>query len=225
MSKRPPTYRLGPEFYDKLQSFAERFVADGYSVFSGEFAQLDGFIAGAIADTSTRDDHNLRRSAKEKYVLEAVSFWIHDQINREAFNRTKDTLIVLPDCLSLDNPDCQKIDRKWGEECQQCRPDCQAYRIHEIADRYGARVVFSKRKLAEQIEHYADGSPDLGIVGIACLIMLAEGMRKAAEANVPARGVLLNFSGCEHWNDQPCASEFTMQRLTTILEEKYGHRD
>ena len=62
------------------------------------------------------------------------------------------------------------------------------------------------------------------MIGIACIKMLAEGMRTAAEVGIPARGVLLNFSGCEHWNDQPCASEFSMRWLEDILEEKYGPR-
>ena len=222
MSERAPTYRLGPDFDRKLTEFVDRIVANGFEQFSEEFAQLDNFIAAAHTDQSDRTDKGLRRTPKIKYLLEAVAFKIYDQLNREKFNRAKNTVIVLPDCLSLHNPDCLKTDEPWGDHCQQCADDCQANEVVELAEQYGIDVVFSKRKLTEQIEHYVEKHDDLGVIGIGCLLMLAEGMRSAADAGVPARGVLLNFTGCEHWNDEPFASEFPMDQLKTILEEKYG---
>lgn len=222
MKHHAPTYRLGSDFNRKLTEFRKKFLDEGFSFFAEEFANLDAFIAAAHQDQSDRTDKGLRRTPREKYLLEALSFSIYDELNREAFNRAKDTLIILPDCLRLDNPDCLKTDERWGDRCQQCDPDCQTFEVSEIADRYGLEVVYSKRKLSEQIEHYADRSGDLAVVGIACLLMLAPGMRTAVEVGVPARGVLLNFTGCEHWNDEPFASQFPMERLEAILEEKYG---
>jgi len=222
MKHRAPTYRLGPDFNRKLSELRQKFLDDGFSLFAEEFANLDAFITDAHEDESDRQDKGLRRTSREKYLLEALSFKIYDELNREAFNRAKDTLIILPDCLSLDNPDCLKTDEPWGDRCQLCDPECEAFEVSEISDRYGLEVMYSKRKLSEQIEHYADRSGDLAIVGVACILMLASGMRAAAEVGVPARGVLLNFTGCEHWNEEPFASRFPLEQLKVILEEKYG---
>ncbi|MEW5797246.1 MAG: DUF116 domain-containing protein [Candidatus Zixiibacteriota bacterium] len=223
MPGQAPTYLLGPDFDHKLTEFVAQFLDNGFERFAEEFTGLDDFIARANADTSTRNDHSLRRSEKERYLLEAVAFKIYDQLNREAFNRAKDTLIILPNCLSLHNPNCLKTDEKWGDRCQECTDDCQAAQVVALAERYGIECLFSKRKLEEQIEHYAERSGSLGVVGVGCLMMLANGMRTAHDVGVPARGVLLSFSGCEHWNDRPCASEFPMHQLEAILEEKYGN--
>jgi len=130
----------------------------------------------------------------------------------------------MPDCLSLHNPKCEKVETRFGYVCKRCTQSCQAYEIGDLARRYGLKIIFSKRKLEMQLEHYQKKMGDLGVIGIACIKMLAMGMRSAAEVGVPARGVLLNFSGCEHWNDQPCASEFSRMWLLDILEEKYGPR-
>ncbi len=221
MSDRAPTYHLGPDFYERLEKFVEGFLGDGFSAFEKEFWGLDEYIAKAHADTSGSNDIRLRRIAKEKYLLEMVNFFVLDRLNREAFNKAKDTLIVMPDCLTLHNPDCLRIDEKWGDICMRCEPTCQAFEIMDIADRYGLEVVFSKRKLTEQLEYFSEKSGDLSVVGIACINMLAEGMRSAADAGVPARGVLLDFSGCEHWQNPPCASKFQLTRLENILKEKY----
>ena len=219
-----PTYRLGPDFNDKLNAFVKRFIDDGFERFAEEFERIDGFVEKARNDPS-RDDSDLRRTEKEKYLLEMVSFKIYDELNREKFNRCKNTLIVMPDCLSIHEKECEKVEKPYGFFCKRCLPSCQAYEIGELAKKYGVKIVFSKRKLTEQIEYFAKKMPDLAVVGIACVMMLASGMRTAAKVGVPARGVLLNFTGCEHWNDEPFASQFTMESLKAILEEKYGARD
>jgi len=222
MASEAPTYRLGPDFYHKLDSFVDRLLRDGFTQFAGEFARLDDFIEGARREPTDRDAHALRTTPKEEYLLEIIAFCLYDRLNRAAFNNARNTVIVLPDCLTLHNPDCLKTDEAWGDHCQSCTPECRAAEVVELGERYGVEVVFSKRKLTEQIEHYREKTGDVGVIGIGCVLMLAPGMRSAAEAGVPARGVLLDFCGCEHWNDRPHASEFPLARLETILQEKYG---
>lgn len=219
MPANAPTYRLGPDFPDKLNRFLDHLLTDGYACFAQEFSQLDGYIAGAQAQNGPE---KLRQTPKEKYLLELLSFAVYDRLNREAFNRTHDTLIIMPDCLSLHNPDCEKVEKPFGEICNRCTESCQAYQITELARQFHCKTVFAKRTEKEQLRYYADKLNDPGVIGIACVMMLADGMRAAAEVGLPARGVLLNFSGCEHWQDRPCASEFALDWLKTILNEKYA---
>ncbi|MEW6051185.1 MAG: DUF116 domain-containing protein [Candidatus Zixiibacteriota bacterium] len=223
MTRTPPTYHLRPGFDARLESFLDQFLKEGMAYFSEEFGAIDGFLAHALADRSERDDHELRRTPKENYLHALLTVAMLNRQNRQAFNRSKETLIVMPDCLSLHNPSCLKTDEKWGDQCQSCTPTCRAYQVQELADQYGATCLFSKRKLAEQIGHFAGRSENLGVIGIACILMLAEGMRTAADAGLPVRGVLLDFCGCEHWNDEPFASEFDISMLAGILKEKYEH--
>jgi len=223
MTRQYPTYRLGPDFRDKLSHFIDSFLKDGYEAFENELAGVDEFICRAW-NLTDHPEQDIRRTPKEKYLLEAVSFAMYDRLNRDAFNRTKDTLIILPDCLSLNNPACERVETEYGGICQQCSPACQAYHIAELAKQYGATVSFSKRKLSQQIEHYAGQLENVGVIGVACILMLASGMRTCADLDIPARGVLLSFTGCEHWNDEPFGSRFPMSWLKEILEEKYGPR-
>jgi hypothetical protein len=214
-----PTYRLGPDFVDKLDAFVERFLSDGYDHFADEFLGIEEFVAKARSEDGPE---KLRQTPKEKYLLELVNFGLLDRLNRDAFNARKNTVIMMPDCLGLHNPDCEKADHPHGDICRRCTESCQAYHITELGREFRVRTVFSKRKLTQQLEGYEERLGDLSVIGVACINMLAEGMRAAGEAGVPARGVLLNFSGCEHWQDKPCASEFSMDRLRDILVEKYG---
>ena len=222
MKDRHPTYRLGADFYPKLEKFVERFIAEGFEVFADEFSRIDAYVKKAQKESEDREADDLRITDKRKYLLELMAFQIYDEINRPAFNRAADTVLIIPDCLSIHDTECEKAETKRGDVCRGCRSDCQANQIRQLAARYRIKSVFSKRKLSEQIEYYAGRSESLSVVGIACILMLAGGMRTAAEAGVPARGVPLNFCGCGHWNDEPFASEFDVSRLESILEEKYG---
>ena len=221
MKANAPTYFLGEDFPARLSVFVEQFLTRGCDYFSEEFAKIDDYVERAIRDDSAQ---TLRRTQKAEYLLELVAFKIYDELDREAFNRTKSTLIVMPDCLSLHNRDCEKIETLYGTVCHRCQENCQAYQIGEVARRYRVRTIFSKRKLSRQLHRYADRMGDLGVIGVACIKMLASGMRTAREEGIPARGVLLDFSGCEHWNDKPCASEFSIKWLESILEEKHGRQ-
>lgn len=220
MADLHPTYSLGPDFDSKLESFTNAFLAAGWEVFASEFGHLDSFIEGTQADSSDRDDHHLRRTEKPLYLLEAVACKIYDTLNIEQFNRTTETLIVLPDCLTLHNPYCEKSDSRRGDECQGCTPECLAHRVTTIAERYGAKVLFSKRKLEEQLEYHKGKSKNLGVIGIGCILMLAHGMRKAVDLEIPVRGIPLNYCGCDHWTDEQVATSFPLNRLEQMLKDK-----
>ena len=217
-----PTYRLDISFREKLEAFEGTSVEEALDYFADEFAGIDEYYATAKADRSKRDDHDLRRTPKEEYAKELIAIRDYDRRNRAAFNAAPKTLIIMPDCLSIHDTPCEKVDHKRGDICKRCLPDCQARQISDLAAKYKARALFSKRKLEKQLKYHRKQLGDTGVIGIACILMLAEGMRTAEEAGIPARGVPLMFCGCEHWNDIPFTSVFSFSWLESLLEEKYG---
>lgn len=219
---------MGSGFDQKLNKFVDDFIKDGFEYFADEFERIDSFVENALCEKETgtdRDDVDLRINTKDKYLLELVAFKMYDRQNRDEFNKRKNTLIIIPDCLSIHEKECEKVETKYGSVCHRCQNDCQAYQIVEMAKKYRAKVLFSKRSLSAQLKHHADKMGDMGVIGVACIMMLANGMRTAAEVDIPARGVLLNFTGCDHWNDNPFASQFFLESLEKILEEKDAVRN
>lgn len=226
MSCQGPTYNLSDDFRRRLHAFVDSFLAGGLTEFSGDFQQIGEFVQRVRQEDPQRDAHLMRLTPEPIYLLEAVAFAVYDRVNTERFNSAPNTLIVLPDCLTLHEFECQRIESAHGDLCRQCLPTCGAYAIHEIADRYDIPVVFSKRKLEEQLQHYADRADgELGVIGIACLMMLARGMRTAADIGIPTRGVPLACTGCEHWNDKEFPSTVSLEWLESILKEKYETDD
>ena len=83
MKKKPTiTFRLGEDFYDKLETFTQKFLNEGFELFKKEFKQIDPFYKKAMKDISDRNDISFRRSPKSKYLMEAVYFQIMDFLDK-----------------------------------------------------------------------------------------------------------------------------------------------
>jgi len=230
MKKKPTiTYRIEDDFYKKLEKFTNNVLTDGYKLFEKEFGNIDSFYQKTLEEDQNRDAHNFRQAAKPFYLIEAMYYQIFENENREAFNKAERTVIILPDCLSYLGEKCKREREDLGKVCTRCVPKCQINQIMEIADKYGKKNVegyFSKRALVEQLTNIKKAEQStLSVIGISCLLTLASGMRQAKEAGLPSRGVFLNFTGCEHWADKPFATETAVERVKSILEEKYGLPD
>ena len=224
IKKKPTvTYRIENDFYEKLQKFTQKTLAEGYRLFEEEFANIDSFYKNTFNDKPDRSDHNFRQTAKPFYLIEALYYQVFDNVNRDAFNKAQKTVIILPDCLSYMGEKCKRKRTKLGKICTRCVPKCQINQIMEIADNYNVKGYFSKRALVEQLTKIKEAEKStLAVIGISCLLTLASGMRQAKEAGLPSRGVFLNFTGCEHWSDKPFTTETAVDRIKSILEEKYG---
>ncbi len=199
-------------------------MEEALEYFATELTGIDSFYAAAVANRSRRDDHDLRRTPREDYARELMAIRDFNRRNRDAFNAAPKTLIIMPDCLSIHDTPCEKVDHKRGDICKRCLPDCQARQISDLAARYKTRAVFSKRKLEKQLKYHRKALGETGVIGVACILMLAEGMRTADAVGIPARGVPLMFCGCEHWNDLPFTSVFSFSWLESLLEEKYDRQ-
>ncbi len=223
MKQKPTlTFRLESDFYDRLDIFTEKFLTEGLNTFRNEFRNIDSFYSAAINDLSSRDDHSFRRTPKAFYLVEAIYFKVFDEFNRDAFNKAKDTVIIMPQCLALLQDKCRRKRGKYGKICNHCTPNCQINKIDTMASSFGVETYFSKRGLEKQLGKIKRIKPSLSVIGVSCILTLASGMRTARELGVPARGVFLNFTGCDHWTDKPFATETSLSRLKAILEEKYG---
>ncbi len=227
IKKKPTiTYSIEDDFYKKLEKFTQETIDNGFKLFENEFANIDSFYKNCFKDKADRSDHNFRQTAKPFYLIEAMYYQIFDNENREDFNKAERTVIILPDCLSYLGEKCKREKTDLGKICTRCVPKCQINQIMEIADKYKVDGYFSKRALVEQLTKIKDEKKTtLSVIGISCLLTLASGMRQAKEAGLVSRGVFLNFTGCEHWADKPFATETAIERIKSILEEKYGLPD
>lgn len=124
--------------------------------------------------------------------LDRACIALHNQLSYPAYCAVplERRVVILPQCLR--NADCPaRVSSAEGILCKECGK-CVVCRIREIDRRIAVFIspggTFSRRLLKSQ----GPGA----VLGVACANDLAQGLRAAARARIPAQGVALSRTGC-----------------------------
>ncbi|MGE5236772.1 MAG: DUF116 domain-containing protein [Acidobacteriota bacterium] len=221
----PPTYDLralgeGLAIYERLDRLADGFLAFAEAEVGVAFTAVPAFADRAGRELDRREEY-YRRTTRERYVVELVACVVMARQFWPEFVARRDTVLILPDCLRRKGEGCKRKATRYGSRCTACDPECAVCRMTVAAARCGASAYFADRDHGRQFRALRKGRyRDLSVLGVACIWMLAAGMRAAEEAGVPSQGVLLNFCGCEHWADVPMVTEAVVERVEAILIAK-----
>ena len=224
-SPAAPTYDLrelgqGLAIYERLDRLADRFLELADREVGRAFARVPAFVARALAETNRAGEH-YRRTTRERYLVELLACVVMSRQFWPEFVRRRDTVLILPDCLRRQGSACKRKRTRYGTRCTACDPECAIARMTVAAARHGAGAYFSDLGHEKQFRALIRGRyPDLAVLGVACIWMLASGMRAAEQAGVPSQGVLLNYCGCEHWRDDPVVTDAVVERVEAILAAK-----
>ena len=227
--RTPPTYDLrrlgeGLEVHARLERLADDVLAMAECEVGEAFERVPAFAAAARAETG-RDDEAFRQTTKERYVVELLACVVMARQFWEDFVARRDTVVILPHCMALAGERCARERTRYGSRCTGCQPRCAARRITDAAVAHGGDAYFSDRDHPKQFRALLRGAyRDLSVVGVACVWMLAAGMREAEEAGVPSQGVLLNYCGCEHWITPAMVTDACVERVEEILAAKNAAR-
>jgi hypothetical protein len=220
-----PTYDLrelgdGLDIYARLDRLADRFLELARDEVGAAFTRVPEFAARAALETG----HELelyRCTTRERYLAELAAIVVMGRQHWPRFTARRDVVVILPDCLRIDWDTCRReADGACGTRCMSCNPDCVAGRISDVAEEHGAVAYFAERERAAQFGAWRKAHPDLALLGVACIWMLAKGMRDAEEAGIPSQGVLLNYSACDHWSEAPATTDAVVERVAEILRSR-----
>ena len=220
-----PTYDLrelgqGLAIYERLDRLADRFLEMADREVGPAFARVPAFVARVLAAADRADEH-YRRTTRERYLVELLACVVMSRQFWPEFVRRRDTVLILPDCLRRQGSACKRKRTRYGTRCTACDPECAIGRMSAAAARRGAGAYFSELGHEKQFRALMRGRyHDLAVLGVACIWMLASGMRAAEQAGVPSQGVLLNYCGCEHWRDDPVVTDAVVERVEAILAAK-----
>ncbi len=221
----PPTFDLrelgeGLDIYARLDDFVDRFLLTADEDIGGAFGKIPDYCRLA-SQQKDHEEYELRRTPLQRYYLELLSYVILSRQFRDDFAEKLDTVLILPDCLAIRLDKCEKKRTRYGNRCTACDDDCTINEITQVATKYGAGAFFADMGYEKQFKAMIQGKyKDLSVVGVACIMMLAGGMRAAEEAGIPSQGVLLNYCGCEHWVDDQFVTDAVVAKVEEVLRGK-----
>ncbi|MFH1892737.1 MAG: DUF116 domain-containing protein [Candidatus Zixiibacteriota bacterium] len=220
--KAPPTYLLDTDFGNKLRSFGDDFIRLAESYFASETSQIECYVENRKREKS--DDFSWASFPRDFYFAELAQIAVLNGAMWEDFCRAEHTVIFIPDCLSLMQDKCKRGGESNLQTCTQCVPNCVVNKIVALKERYEFAEVFAYRDQTKQFEVLLEKYKSVSFLGIACILMLADGMRTSMEKSVPAHGVPLKYCGCEHWAEQPFPTDTDIAEVERVLRLKAEFR-
>jgi hypothetical protein len=224
MKHKPPTYFLDGDVGVRLQEFSDEFLELSALHFGHDTANIREYVRNC-EKSGTDDNFAWATFDRDFYYVELATIGVLNRCMWNGFCRADNIVLFIPDCLSLLGDKCKRKGDAFLECCDQCVPNCEVNQIVQFKDRYNFREVFAYRDQTEQFRLLRDKYESVAFLGIACILMLASGLRTSMASRIPAHGVPLRYSACEHWAKPAFPTATDLKTIEAVLRAREAERD
>ncbi|MBT3240320.1 MAG: DUF116 domain-containing protein [Chloroflexi bacterium] len=188
------------EFLAQIIKLGEWFRNRSEEVLGKYTQNVDAYIEERQEDHRWMEDIVLVGRKQVEYHLNMVGMEILNREVKELFAATPKKVVYLPPCLRIKKDGCEAYETPFGEHCNACEPNCRIHQITKLGEKHDFEVFFLPDRLNSlNSEGDSDAKPKLGIVGVACPLMVVTGGWQTRDMNLPAMGLPLDHCGC-HWH-------------------------
>lgn len=165
---------------------------------------LSVYTAGVEAHLQDATLRSLRDgtllTTEEQYHLYMLEVELVNRAFAERFRGCETKLAFLPHCLRDRNKSCRAEARDIDYACKGCSATCSVNRVSALLRAHGIQpYIWMDADLKEVFKGLRMSKVDFGVLGIACIPELVDGMRLCMDVNVPVVGVPLNANRCARW--------------------------
>jgi hypothetical protein len=159
------------------------------------------------------------------YHLRMLHIEVLNRLMQEDFQERKHKVVILPHCLRDFRADeCKFQPGDVDYICKGCNRKCliDQSRIF-LKDRSGFSLYVSQIQDLEKLFDLASRRyGNIGLLGVACVPELYQGMVLAREMGIPAQGVPLNYNRCGRWMGKAQYTNFNLEQLEKIINPDYS---
>jgi len=153
-----------------------------------------------------------------QYHLYMLEFALVNRLNRENFSKCDNKIALLPHCLRFTINNCKAESDGTDLLCKYCSVNCY---IHEISLLLNSKQIKPYIWMSANLKKIIkSGNPEvntIGILGIACIPELINGMRSCFKKGIPAIGLPLNANRCRRWMGDFYPNSINLDYLRTII--------
>jgi hypothetical protein len=210
----------------RLRRLARRGVEDspaGFAVIRGARALqpylLDVEAHLAALPLADRFDATLS-TTREQYLCHALEIELTNRRHREAFSSSRTKVAFLPHCLRDLARTCKSKPGGVDYACAGCSPSCVVHAASRLLRAHGIEpYLWLTADLGDVLRDGRARPGGLGVLGIACLPELVQGMRACDRAGVPVVGVPLDANRCSRWLGEFRANTVNLGRLEALVSD------
>ncbi len=155
-------------------------------------------------------------TSKSQYLLYMLEFEISNRINIDKFRRTKNKIALLPHCLHDLSKKCISEVEGLDYRCKGCSKSCYINKMSKLF--MDADIIPYIWKEASRNKLFGKkGNNETGVVGIACIPELINGIRHVSKKGLPVLGLPLDANRCVRWMGDFHENSFNLKQLEALL--------
>lgn len=202
----------GPREFELVFAGISALMSSAYT------PQLPAFLATVPAD---HDDFRTFGITARGYHLRMLHIEVMNRVMREDYRRAAHKVVILPHCLrDFRDEYCRFEPGDVDYLCGHCTEDCLINQTGSMLTRYPDYHLYISQNLdLEEVFALARKKyGDTGLLGVACVPELHEGMLLSRKMGIPAQGVLLNYNRCRRWTGAANFTSFNLAQLIKVIE-------
>ena len=157
-------------------------------------------------------------TSREQYFLYMVEFELVNRIHKKTFMDSKFRIALLPYCLKETQTNCKASPDEIDLVCRGCMKTCYINKISKVLRDHGVNpYILTRGNLKSLFEKLIRLNDSIGVLGIACIVELIQGMRFCMKSGLPVVGIPLNANSCPRWRDGFFNTSVDLSALQKIL--------
>ncbi len=157
-------------------------------------------------------------STREQYYLFMIEIELTNRLNKAKFLGCNYKIALLPYCLREMKSECKSVQDEIDYFCKRCSNKCYINKISAILKEHDIHpYIWRTIRLRSLIKKLVHKYGSAGIMGIACIVELARGMRSCLKAGVPVVGIPLNANRCIRWMGDFYENSVDLDELKSLV--------
>ncbi len=157
------------------------------------------------------------KTTEEQHHLHMLEIELVNRLNRNRFLACDRRIALLPHCLRDFRVECRSVPGDLDSVCAGCSSVCFVHRVSGLLREFRiAPYIWRNAELASLFRRLR-GEGSFGVLGIACIPELANGMRACMDRGVPVVGQPLDANRCARWMGRFEETSVNLERLRELL--------
>lgn len=139
-------------------------------------------------------------TTEEQYHLYMLEIELANRINGAAFRAAEKKVAFLPHCLRDLNARCRAVQEGLDVVCKGCSKACNVNVVSRLLRSAGVEpYIWMEADLPGFFKEQKTAGQSPGVLGMACIPELVEGMRLCQKFNLRVVGIPLDANRCVRW--------------------------
>lgn len=163
-------------------------------------------------------------TSREQYHLYMLEAELTNRLNDKEFRKASRKIALLPYCLQDFTVTCKSEKAGFDYQCRNCSAGCYQNHTSKILRNNNIEpFIWQTGSLKQLIRETAGENVSFGVLGIACLPELINGMRDCRKYSIPVVGLPLNANRCTRWFGKFLPNSVDLAELEKLVSTDQIH--